>query len=213
MTQPLLDYFEQLTRYLTWQDERIAELERQLAQLRREVGELREQRPVHIERIDYKFDQLKIEKLEGALHIGISPDGAQSIDQFVTDGMMQEQTELMNIGELPDSSDQEDDGDLRADAAVRVEKFMADECPNYIRDEAAKAGAPVDDDYVALMVKDIRNQVDARLRHYVRTGVTPQQGTGMAEHLASLVIADVRRAVQRHLSAKAAPSPEGGEQA
>lgn len=36
----------------------------------------------NIERIDYQFDQLKIERLEGTLNIGLNPSDPNSVQNF-----------------------------------------------------------------------------------------------------------------------------------
>ena len=46
------------------------------------MQELTEKPPVNIERIDYHFDQLKIERLEGTLNIGLNPSDLQNMDEF-----------------------------------------------------------------------------------------------------------------------------------
>lgn len=68
-------YFHQLNEYLRWQTERIRNLEGRIELIERELDSLKGQRGVTIERIEYKFDQLKVETLEGTLNVGLSPTG------------------------------------------------------------------------------------------------------------------------------------------
>lgn len=220
-------YFEQLTHYLTWQDERMSELERQLVQLRRELNELKEQRSVRIERIEYKFDQLKIEKLEGQLHIGLSPEGAQSIEQLVTGGQGLEGSEdgfavhkeVVTVG--PPAGDPMSAGavatdsaiqDIRTSAAERVAAYLAKDCADDIAAASNRLNMKLDEDYIDLMVDDLRRQVDARIRHYARAGIVSGHDPAddsLADAIASRVIRDIQAAVKRHLNAKNGGNSEG----
>jgi len=83
---PTHPYFQQLNAYIQWQYRKLQELERQIGELRVELETLKRQRTTTVERIEYKFDQLKIERLEGTLHIGISPDVGKSIEDFTING-------------------------------------------------------------------------------------------------------------------------------
>ncbi|WP_438432574.1 spore germination protein GerPC [Gorillibacterium sp. sgz500922] len=69
----------QLQQQVAWQSGKILELEAAIKDLADKVGKLGAVPQTRIDRIDYRFDQLKVEKLEGALHIGISPAGSQDL--------------------------------------------------------------------------------------------------------------------------------------
>jgi spore germination protein PC len=80
------EYFRQLQAYLQWQTERIAELQRTVASLQSELAAVKEQKGVRIDKIEYSFDQLKVERLDGTLNIGITPGGLPSIEEFTVNG-------------------------------------------------------------------------------------------------------------------------------
>lgn len=66
------------------QQEPINQLATEVHQLQYEISLLKNQRPVIVEKMEYKFDQLKVEKLEGTLNIGVTPNSLGNIDELVT---------------------------------------------------------------------------------------------------------------------------------
>src|SRR5699024_7941328 len=73
------NYFYDLHQHIRQQDNKIKQLEFRL----REMEENDQDRPnTTIEKIEYNFDQLKIERLDGTLHIGLTPSDPENIDDF-----------------------------------------------------------------------------------------------------------------------------------
>lgn len=79
----LYDYLVKLRRYLSWQTKKIQTLEQRLLLLENQLKELEQQPRTTIERIEYKFDQLKVETLEGTLNIGITPNGLATLSKIL----------------------------------------------------------------------------------------------------------------------------------
>ena len=50
--------------------------------LSKEIDALKDKPPINVERLEYKFDQLKIEKLDGTLNIGINPADLNNIEDM-----------------------------------------------------------------------------------------------------------------------------------
>ncbi|WP_052487711.1 spore germination protein GerPC [Gordoniibacillus kamchatkensis] len=104
------EYFRRLQAYLQWQTERITELQRTVASLQIELAALKEQKGVRIDRIEYSFDQLKVERLDGTLNIGITPGGLKSIEEFAVNGQSttiggEKQGPLGGVGPFPSAVD------------------------------------------------------------------------------------------------------------
>ena len=72
-------YLYELQYYMMQQDEKIKLLEKRLDTLEKQVAE---NKAPNIEKIEYKFDQLKIEHLAGTLHIGLSPSDLENIEDL-----------------------------------------------------------------------------------------------------------------------------------
>jgi hypothetical protein len=98
-----LAYLRQIWQQLHRQADKIAELERELQRLHGELNAMKAERTVRVGRIEYKFDQLKIETLEGTLNIGISPGLGKQIE------------ELSVAGKTVVTADAEEDGGVYSD--------------------------------------------------------------------------------------------------
>src|SRR3954452_17269709 len=64
------------------QENRIVTLEHTIQKLQEEMKQLKEKPNVRVDKIEYKFDQLKVETLEGTLNIGLNPSDLSSIEDF-----------------------------------------------------------------------------------------------------------------------------------
>lgn len=77
---------QQVSAYIEMQKQRIDKLEQTVTKLQTDLNALKNQKGVHIDKIEYKFDQLKVEKLDGTLTIGISPSLLDNIDDLTVNG-------------------------------------------------------------------------------------------------------------------------------
>ena len=77
---------QQLSAYIEMQKQRIDKLEQTVTKLQTDLKALKDQKRIHIDKIEYNFDQLKVEKLDGTLTIGISPSSLDHIEDFSVNG-------------------------------------------------------------------------------------------------------------------------------
>ncbi|MEC0204953.1 spore germination protein GerPC [Paenibacillus lautus] len=75
-------YIQQLFYILQTQSEQMSRMEQMLKDMRSEIDRLRQGSEKTIDRVEYNFDLLKIEKLEGTLNIGLMPKEGQSLDDI-----------------------------------------------------------------------------------------------------------------------------------
>ncbi|MFK4998183.1 spore germination protein GerPC [Bacillus sp. N9] len=71
---------QQLYDYMNQQQNEILKLRKELNRLENEVNKLKEKPGITVERLEYKFDQLKVETLEGTLNIGLNPADLKQIE-------------------------------------------------------------------------------------------------------------------------------------
>jgi spore germination protein PC len=81
--------YQDYSQYLQWlqmciqaQEQRILTLENALQKMKEDMKQLNEKQSIHIDKIEYKFDQLKVETLEGTLNIGLNPSELSGIEDF-----------------------------------------------------------------------------------------------------------------------------------
>jgi spore germination protein PC len=80
-------YTYQMKKYLEAQDNRISHLEAEIQELRTQIAQLEKKPSVNVERLEYKFDQMKVETLEGTLNIGLNPGELGQMDEFAVNGI------------------------------------------------------------------------------------------------------------------------------
>lgn len=171
----------ELRQQTVWQNGQIAELRRSLDDLRQSLAEmagrlsrLEERAPVHVERIDYQFEQLKVERLDGTLVIGLAPGGTGTIEDLALAG-----TPAGDVAwsETREPAAEEAFGRMRE----RVRRFLSGEFPALLAERARALGAALPPDRVAAIVEDLEKQVDDRIRLYMaRMPVADEPATGNA---------------------------------
>ncbi|BFT68984.1 spore germination protein GerPC [Paenibacillus sp. P36] len=77
---------QQLSAYIEMQKQRIDKLEETVTKLQSDLDAIKVEKRFHIDKIEYNFDQLKVEKLDGTLTIGISPSSLDNVDDFTVNG-------------------------------------------------------------------------------------------------------------------------------
>jgi len=86
MIQEVNQIWQSMQAYMMKQDKKIQRLQQKIYSLEQKIIELQNRPPVHIEKMEYKFDQLKVETLEGTLNIGLNPADLQKIEDFSVPG-------------------------------------------------------------------------------------------------------------------------------
>lgn len=105
-----------------------------------------------IEKIEYHFDQLKIETLEGTLQIGLTPNG----------------TDLSDIGDLySNPANQVNQLPKTDDQALHfLQQYMTSDVPDWMNQYVRDHDIQVSENHKERMMTDIRKQLPHRLEHY-----------------------------------------------
>ncbi len=82
LQQDLNQFLYHLQNTLECQQQVICKLEEDVKRLQEDLKEAKQQAPIRVDRIEYKFDQLKVERLEGTLNIGLTPSDLEKIDEL-----------------------------------------------------------------------------------------------------------------------------------
>lgn len=75
-------FLYQIQEKMSLAEKKITLLENEITTLKIKLKELEEKPSIRIDKIEYKFDQLKVEKLEGTLNIGLNPADAASLEEL-----------------------------------------------------------------------------------------------------------------------------------
>lgn len=104
--------------------------------------------------MEYKFDQLKVENLNGTLNIGLNPFSAkgQQIEDFQVD------TETLKV-----NPETETNPDFYQGILQEMHRYLDEEAYNRILHFEQEERTPLDEMYRQMMVDDIKKQMEHRL--------------------------------------------------
>ncbi|WP_394219876.1 spore germination protein GerPC [Halobacillus trueperi] len=145
----------QYNSWQSWIQQMMNQMEQQqkmINQLQKKIDELQSvEHPPRtvIEKIEYKFDQLKIETLEGTLQIGLTPNGS----------------DLSEIGDL--YSNQANQLPQTDDQALHfLQEYMVSDIPVWMNQYCRDHGIQVSEDHKERMIADVRKQLPQRMEYY-----------------------------------------------
>ncbi|TYS15873.1 spore gernimation protein [Rossellomorea vietnamensis] len=152
--------YQQLYQFITEQNKRVSNLETLIQELQQEVSALKEKPSINVESIEYRFDQLKVETLEGTLNIGLNPSDLEKIEDFAVEGQP--------AGPTPPVK-QVDMEDMQKSLMPRVNDYIQKEVPGIISDTELQLGISLDESYYELIKEDIKKQMPQRIQFYLQS--------------------------------------------
>jgi spore germination protein PC len=175
---PWQDWSAEVGRRLHQQQLQIERLETQLAQLLGKFKALEAKPTYTIENINYRFDQLKVEKLEGTLNIGMTLPGGENGDgSFPGAG----EVEQLTVGDgpnyypdAPSSTQPQPEGPFR-ELSKRLDGYVASEGERRLLGHEMELGMQLDVHHRRSVLEDVRKQLPARIRHYIQQMTREEQ--------------------------------------
>jgi len=194
------DYFTKLHHYLTWQTNKIKHLEQQIAHLEKEMQELKQRPQTMIEKIEYKFDQLKVETLEGTLNIGLTPNGGTLIEDFA---VSPEKTVVPKPEPV-----------LFRSIQSKINEYLANDCKTILEQLETKYAYPLDETYRQFILQDVQRQIDERIHFYLQqkmnSGYVPDPSS--SEAVETEIVNKVKQDIEQSLDSFMKHLPkQGGE--
>ncbi len=194
-------YYQQLYQYIETLQRRIEELEYTVENLQSEFNNLKQHHSNRPEKIEYKFDQLKVERLEGTLNIGITPTGGIEPSSFEDFAINQ------NRINVPDQPQQE--SMVFENIKKDVHDYLNTDCFNTLQSIEQHYNQELDPQYRSFIVEDIKKQIDNRIQYYLRgTNEQPQSEDELMafqEKTTSKIKSDINRTIEefiKHLPLK-----------
>ncbi|TFJ93564.1 spore germination protein GerPC [Lentibacillus salicampi] len=136
-------YIYSLYQRIDEQDRFIRSLETRIQQLENNTYQHNKQT---VEKVEYHFDQLKIENLDGTLHIGLSPDDLNNIEDFST----------------PDAGH----STIKQQLLPDLNAYLRENGVELIRDLAIQNQVPMERIDSGLLLEDMAKQLPERIAHY-----------------------------------------------
>lgn len=185
MNAEFYEYVKKLHLYVQHQSKKISKLEKMVMDLQQEVAALKDRPPVQIGNIEYKFDQLKVETLEGTLNIGLNPTELDGIDDFSVD------QKAVNV---PTPGKQLFKRTIEIETALY--KYLETDLEGIYRDAQAKLGINVDDSYFTFIKEDIRKQLSGRVAAHLKERSSGENGTEISPEMNNQVIDLLKQEIQ-----------------
>ncbi|QKY68541.1 spore germination protein GerPC [Lentibacillus sp. CBA3610] len=136
-------YVYNLYQRIDEQDRTIRSLETRIQQLENHTNQQSHQ---GLEKVEYHFDQLKIENLNGTLHIGLTPEDLNNIDDF-------------SVPEANNSM-------VKQQLLPELDTYLRENGEQLIRDLAVQHHVPMDHIDSNLLIEDMAKQLPERIAHY-----------------------------------------------
>lgn len=150
-------------------------LQKKIQSLEQTVLELQKRPPVHIDRMEYKFDQLKVETLEGTLNIGLNPTDLQGIEDFSVPNNQKtlEPKERMSMFTEIESS---------------IDQYLDTNLHSIIVDTCQQLQFQLNESYHDFILQDLKRQLPNRIESYLNQPIRDehaqeQQKEWIIEHL------------------------------
>lgn len=187
-----------MQRYLEAQEKRISYLEQELTRLTEEVVNLKRKPPIHVDRIEYKFDQLKVESLDGTLNIGLNPSDLGNIDEFAIN--QQPVTPVPFL--FPE----------REQVIHEIEEKIISELDEMIQATEQQVGQSLDPSYHEFIKNDVSRQLAQRIIMYFDSSSEIERSPHQFEQLREKVYEKVKSDLAVALVNFITQSQTGGNQ-
>jgi spore germination protein PC len=152
----LAGYLQQLNQFIQQQQTEISRLQESLQSLQDEVKEFKTKPYTNIEKIEYKFDQLKVETLEGTLNIGLNPYNTDQIEEFA-----------VNQGELNVPQANRFTPQIQETIQNSILQHLDQDGYGRIQTIQQRLGTPYNESYYDFMIQDVKRQLDGRIHYYL----------------------------------------------
>jgi spore germination protein PC len=157
-------WLNQMYRMIGMQSDKILKMENEINALKGLIQKVQETPKQTIGTIEYKFDQLKVENLNGTLVIGLRHGETGEIeDMWVGD----KHSENVPVGQPPNGDDTRSESDTIRRA---VNSYIHNEITDALRDQASKQAVHLDSESLRSITEDMDRQAGERIELYVKQG-------------------------------------------
>lgn len=157
MYQDNYQYIQWLQNCIQTQEQRIGRLEQLVQQLSNEIKQLKEKPPIQVGTIEYKFDQLKVETVEGTLNIGLNPADLQGIEDFA-----------INNSSINNPVSPKTDMQRAMEIEEAMLQYMEIELPAIITDTQKQLNIEQNEAYLSFIKEDIKKQLPNRIDFHLK---------------------------------------------
>lgn len=166
LDEEIYHYIKKLHAFVEHQSKKIAKLENTILEMKQDLESLKGRPPVQIGTIEYKFDQLKVETLEGTLNIGLNPTGLEGIDDFSVD------QKTVNVPIPPKQLFKR-----TVELENTLYHYLETDLETIYQDAQTQLGLSLDESYFTFIKDDIKKQLSGRVASHLKEQATGGRGT------------------------------------
>jgi spore germination protein PC len=189
MYQDYYQYLQSLQMYIQAQEKRITSLEQTIQKMREEIKQLNEKKTIHVDKIEYKFDQLKVETLEGTLNIGLNPSDLSAIEDFSVPN------QTLNT---PLSPKEQMQTSMRVEESIY--RYLETDLPQIILDSQKELSIQPNDSYLAFIKQDIIKQLPSRIDYYLKTNKPTERSHENDINIEEKIIESLKQEIRNGVS-------------
>jgi spore germination protein PC len=194
-------YVRQLQAQLKAQMDQIECIEQTIELLKAELKTCKDQKRIHIDKIEYKFDQLKVEKLDGTMNIGLTPG---ALEDIALNGSPESISNNMDPIIKKAMAAQEDPTiqppmNLREEISKELHSFVEKQVPKQLVQLQERTGQLLDEWHRKMIITDLTKQIEGRMDYYLQQmsqGVTVDQLSSIKDSVLFRTQNDIRSALQ-----------------
>jgi spore germination protein PC len=185
MYQDYYQYLQWLQMCIQTQENRIAALEIALKKIQDEMKQLHEKQAIHVDKIEYKFDQLKVETLEGTLTIGLNPNDLSGIEDFAV------QNQSLNTPISPKAQMQRS---MKIEEAIY--RYLENDLPQIVEETKQKLQIQTNESYLSFIKEDIIKQLPNRIEYHLKANNAQNRSPENAKVTVEMIIASLKQEIQ-----------------
>ncbi|WML43325.1 spore germination protein GerPC [Neobacillus sp. PS3-40] len=189
MNQEYYQYFQWLQSCIQAQEQRIIGLEKSIQQIAEELKQLKEKPTIHVDTIEYKFDQLKVETLEGTLNIGLNPSDMQGIEDFAV------KNNTLNTPPNPKAQMQRS---MEIEDAIF--NYLEIDLPGLVQDTGSRLNIQPTESYLSFIKEDIKKQLPTRIDFHLKSSAAIEQSEESIKMSNKNIIELIKKEIQNGVS-------------
>jgi spore germination protein PC len=189
--------FHQLYQYIGEQHQTIEVLKREIQSIKDQLQEMKKQPVMNVEKMEYRFDQLKVDTLEGTLNIGMNPaDTAEMADMDLP---------LSDPSALPPL----EYAQLLLNTHAAMNEYINNELPEWIHHQEALQKRKLEPSVYSVIRTDLAKQLPERIQFYIQQLAQRHKDSSLIQQeVLEKTKFDIQQAVARFFTAM--PDTKGG---
>jgi spore germination protein PC len=189
MYQDYYKFLQWLQSCVQAHEQRIKGLEQTIQQLSEELKQLKEKPTIHVDTIEYKFDQLKVETLEGTLNIGLNPSDVEGIEDLAVPN------KTINPKSAP-----KDQMQRTIEIEEALLKFMETDLPEIIQEAEVRLNIQSNQTYLSFIKDDIKKQLPTRIDFHLRASSSHEMAEEEMKISNQTIIDLIKKEIQNGVS-------------